>query len=180
MTSPGHAVPENSVSREVADRNCLISTEPEPSRRSTSGWVLGAPKYLLNSRCGPVALADANSPECTPKLSAFAQSWDCRSHAGVVNSGAAILGLQHYQGQAAQSWDCRAAIPIPGFCNPRKRGVRGAGHLATQPRPTPQVPCTGGGAHHRPSCSHSVLCRFLPSPLFPFCVFFDPPGASGA
>ena len=64
MTSPGHAVPGNSVSREVADRNCLISIEPEPRRRSTSGWVLGAPKYLLNSRCGPVALADANSPEC--------------------------------------------------------------------------------------------------------------------
>ena len=63
MTSPGQSVPENSVSREVADRIGLISIEPEPRRRSTSGWVLGAPKYLLNSRCGPVALADANSPE---------------------------------------------------------------------------------------------------------------------
>ena len=59
MTSPGQSVPENSVSREVADRIGLISIEPEPRRRSTSGWVLGAPKYLLNSRCGPVALADA-------------------------------------------------------------------------------------------------------------------------
>ena len=64
MTSLGHAVPENSVSREVADRNCLISIEPEPRRSSTSGWVLGAPKYLLNSRCGLPALADADSPAC--------------------------------------------------------------------------------------------------------------------
>ena len=73
MTSLGHTVPENSVSQEVADRNCLISIKPEPRRCSTSGWVLGAPKYLLNSRCGPVALADADSPECTVHIIRFVQ-----------------------------------------------------------------------------------------------------------
>ena len=67
MNRRRHAVPENTVSREVADRNCLISILLQPRRSSTSDWVLGAPKYLLNSRCGPVALSDADSPACTEK-----------------------------------------------------------------------------------------------------------------
>ena len=81
-----HAERELEVQRSKAIHTAYFSPPPPPP----SPVLLSA---LHSSSCRIPEQRAIPGFRSHPKFSAFAQSWDCRSHAGVVNSGAAILGL---------------------------------------------------------------------------------------
>ena len=136
MNRRRHAVPENRVSREVADRNCLISILLQPRRISTSDWVLGAPKYLLNSRCVPVALTDADSPACCCLATlAWLAGAVARSHRCCCGALASLLPCRSCVTAAMRSLHrgCRAAL-AHHCCRPCRSRITAAVALSRRCR----------------------------------------------